>query len=429
MIFLILLLGFLLRLINLNQSFWLDEAIQVLAVKNNSYQSLLSEYVRGDFHPPLYHFILKFWTGIFGYSEIAARVPSIIFGVVTILFVYLIGKKLFNQKVGIIAALFLTVNPLAIYYSQEARMYSLAAMLVTATIWFLLKKNWLWFLLFLTASLYTDYLVYLMLPVYFFISTDKKKFCLFSFIAFILLVPWLPYFWQQLSVGLSVAAANPGWGQVVGGFELKAIPLTVVKFIIGRITLDNKFLYASIVGPLSALYLFLALRAKNKFLWLWFLLPLVLGALISLKVSVFSYFRFLFVLPAFILMLAHGARNRGAAVIIISVSLVSLAIFNLYPKFQRENWREVARYINIDPGVVYFPSLAQSAPLTYYGPNLVMMDKRDFLITGNTPIYLARYVQEIFDPKDSEKVAIEANGYRRVEERSFNGVVIWKYSL
>ena len=127
MIWLILLLGIFLRLISLNQSLWLDEAIIVNATSTNSFLGMITEYSKADSHPPGFLAILWIWTKIFGTGEVIVRLPSVIFGIVTVGITYLIGKKLRSAKLGLLAALLLAVNPLHIYYSQEARMYSLAA--------------------------------------------------------------------------------------------------------------------------------------------------------------------------------------------------------------------------------------------------------------------------------------------------------------
>jgi len=76
MIALILIAGLILRLFKLDQSLWLDEAINVTFVKNLNLRSLVFEYSIGDFHPPLYHLILHFWL-ILGKSEVWARLPSV----------------------------------------------------------------------------------------------------------------------------------------------------------------------------------------------------------------------------------------------------------------------------------------------------------------------------------------------------------------
>src|SRR5450830_924226 len=144
MIFLILGLALILRLISLNQSLWLDEATTAL-VSKMSLTNIFTKFLPGDFHPPLYYLIMKYWTVVFGYTEISLRIPSIIFGLGTIYFTYLIGKKLFNKKTGLLASILMSTSGLAIYYSQEARMYMMAAFLVSAAVYFFLKRKWVIF--------------------------------------------------------------------------------------------------------------------------------------------------------------------------------------------------------------------------------------------------------------------------------------------
>src|SRR4029078_7831305 len=93
-LYFLLLLGLILRLISLNQSLWLDEAIGAIAVKNYSYVGIVTDFIKGDTHPPFYYLTLKLWTDLFGYSEIAMRMLSVIFGVATVWVVYKIAKFL-----------------------------------------------------------------------------------------------------------------------------------------------------------------------------------------------------------------------------------------------------------------------------------------------------------------------------------------------
>ena len=99
MIVLILISGLILRLVNLNQSLWLDEAINAQFVRILNLKELVFNYSIGDFHPPLYHVVLKAWTSIFGFSEISLRMPSVILGVLSIYLIYKIGKKLFTENI------------------------------------------------------------------------------------------------------------------------------------------------------------------------------------------------------------------------------------------------------------------------------------------------------------------------------------------
>jgi len=55
----ILLLCLAVRLIGLNQSLWLDEAISANVAKNYSYSEIVNKFSINDFHPPLYIFSIK----------------------------------------------------------------------------------------------------------------------------------------------------------------------------------------------------------------------------------------------------------------------------------------------------------------------------------------------------------------------------------
>jgi len=81
--------GLLLRLISIDQSLWLDEATTALAAKM-PLADIFTKFLPGDFHPPLYYLLMKGWGSLFGLSEISLRTPSVIFGILTIYFIYLI---------------------------------------------------------------------------------------------------------------------------------------------------------------------------------------------------------------------------------------------------------------------------------------------------------------------------------------------------
>lgn len=405
----ILIIAFILRIINLNQSLWLDEGIETIAVKSNSLIDLVTKYAVNDYSPPLYHAVLKLWTNIFGYSEIALRLPSVIFGVLAVYFVY----KIAGKKLGMIAGTFMALNPLAIYYSQEARRYSMAAAAVTASVWFFSKKNWPAWAIFFIIALYTDYLVWFMIPVFF---LCKKR----TAIIVLFLIPALFLLKEQLIAGMGLAQTSPLWGQVVGGLDPKSVPLVLSKFVFGRISIG----YFAII---SILYLWILASARTRFNWLWLGVPIIMGFIISFKIPVFSYFRFLFVLPAFVLLLAEGVKNKKQIGVICLISLISLIWFQINPRFQREDWRGVAKYVQNSK--VYMPSVAQSASLKYYNPGVRVNDVTNINIGQDRTVYLIRYVQEIFDQRDFLRRVLELSGYVKTEEKVFNGVVVWKYQL
>ena len=133
-------LGFVLRTYNLGkESFWVDEAYSV-----HETQFSLDRIKFGtDANPPLYYYLLYFWNKLVGITEFNVRMLSVIFGTASIWFLYLLGKNVFNDEVGLYAALMLAVSPIHILYSQEARNYSLLFMfsLISMHSYLNLRKN------------------------------------------------------------------------------------------------------------------------------------------------------------------------------------------------------------------------------------------------------------------------------------------------
>src|SRR3989344_1553844 len=136
---LILIAGFLLRLYNLTAvALWHDEAFSALLIKYPWGEMM--RRIALDVHPPFYYIVLRGWDYLFGDSLFSLRFFSLVFGILTIWFFYLFIKKAFkNERLALIGALFLAVNPFQIQYSQEARMYTLGAFLLILAGWFLAR--------------------------------------------------------------------------------------------------------------------------------------------------------------------------------------------------------------------------------------------------------------------------------------------------
>jgi 4-amino-4-deoxy-L-arabinose transferase-like glycosyltransferase len=159
--FLILLLGALLRIYSLGgESLWLDEATTVRRAAM-SYSELRVDAGNGT-QQPLYLWISKFWCGFAGTSETAMRFPAALFGILCILMIYHLGRKLFTPAAGLWAAFFAAISPYLIHYSQEARPYTLLALGAMASWYFMLgllrevrPRYFIGYVLSTTAVLYT----------------------------------------------------------------------------------------------------------------------------------------------------------------------------------------------------------------------------------------------------------------------------------
>jgi 4-amino-4-deoxy-L-arabinose transferase-like glycosyltransferase len=117
-----------LRLTHLGaESFWIDEVSQAKTASLIGEYGLRTVAVR-DNVSPLSHVILWVLQGMFGYSEAVARLPSAIAGILLVPVTYSLGRRLVSDRVGLIAALLVAINPYGLWYSRDARMYSLLSL-------------------------------------------------------------------------------------------------------------------------------------------------------------------------------------------------------------------------------------------------------------------------------------------------------------
>lgn len=460
MIWVILSGALLIRLVNLDQSLWLDEAISSMAFKTYSLWSIVTEYAKADFHPPLYFAMMWVWTRVFGFSEIALRMPSVIFGTLTVAAVYFLGRELFSKRAGLFASLLLALNPLHIYYSQEARMYALAAFFATLNMFFFARMlrrpagfntGYFTSLLLTLASDYMAGFVVLAQIVIMAVQRSRPLFLCWvksSAPVFLFSLLWLPIFWSQLRIGVSASSSIPGWRDVVGSFGPKPLILTFVKFIIGRISHPEKLVYLLAFFPVGSVYAFLFIRglkfdaSKRALLAAYIFVPALSAWTLSLILPVYSYFRMLFLLPPFLLivgagLLSVGERTRTVlAFFIITAALVCVSFYVFYPKFQREDWKRAWEFIHKGGGVVVFESTGSFAPFEYYSRGKVEVfgglkkipasepkDVSDLeKISGKVSVYYFDYLADITDPKRLLLLKLSELGYREGRVYDFAGV-------
>ena len=119
---LILLIGAALRFHNLGaKSYWIDEMSTVIEGQQSPQQLFASG--RLD-QPPAYYLPFHLWVQIFGTAEVSTRSFSCLFGIGSIVLIYLVGLELFGKPVGLLSAFLMAVSEFQLQFSQEARFYS-----------------------------------------------------------------------------------------------------------------------------------------------------------------------------------------------------------------------------------------------------------------------------------------------------------------
>lgn len=110
------------------QSLWFDEGWSAYAAS----QPTLLDAARADLtNPPLYYMLLNVGASFFGTSEYALRWVSAALNLITLALLYVLARALFDKRAGVYAATLAACSALLWWASQEARMYTLLALLVT----------------------------------------------------------------------------------------------------------------------------------------------------------------------------------------------------------------------------------------------------------------------------------------------------------
>ncbi len=223
---LIMIAGLSLRLPNLNESLWNDE-IWSTRVLIGSLSSLFHTTI-GDLHPPIYQLFMFAWIRLFGDSELSVRTPPFFCGILAILLVYAFASRVFDNKTGLLASFLLAVSPAHIWYSQEARSYSmlLSFLLLSLLAYLKLKEpepNRIWFPLY-SVSLFSCALTHYYLAVYVLLIAmicllerhRRKRFILaINFFILVCMAAWI--------ITVISRTGAPIGGGYLGSFTLRAL--------------------------------------------------------------------------------------------------------------------------------------------------------------------------------------------------------------
>jgi len=320
----ILLLASFLRFYRLDaQSFWNDEGNSARIAERTV--QLIVEGAAGDIHPPGYYLLLHCWRGLVGQSEFALRAFSVFAGLMAVTFTYTLGRRLFGVVTGLLAAFLAALSPLAIYYSQEARMYALLAVLSAASTYLLLRalarwrisesenrKSLLAYILVAAAGLYTQYAFVFVLLVQnavfgiWWLLKNRHWLGLTVWVGVqaaivVLYLPWLPV--ALRAAGWPSAEMTVGLGQaLVDMLRVLAVGITL--------PLEQATLALAVTGVLLLIGLWP--RRGNWFsapvAALYLLLPITL--ILAFDLYKPAWLKFLIVvLPPFHVLVAQGAEN------------------------------------------------------------------------------------------------------------------------
>ena len=120
------------RVIRLNSGYWIDELYALM----NSYRLPFSGIVStfwGDAHHPLYSLFARMSLTVFGEAPWATRAPAVVFGTAAVAATYLVARLVASRREALLASLILAVSYHHVWFSQNARGYTLMGLLALAS--------------------------------------------------------------------------------------------------------------------------------------------------------------------------------------------------------------------------------------------------------------------------------------------------------
>jgi 4-amino-4-deoxy-L-arabinose transferase-like glycosyltransferase len=355
------------------QSVWWDEGLAAWAARQSP--AAIAAWTSSDVHPPLYFLVLRYWRLLVGETEFGLRALSVFIGVLTVAASYRLAAALGEGWTGLGAALLVALSRFDVQWSQEMRMYALAALLAALSLWAAIRlwrgERWVdaaAYVLLMAAGLHTLYLyalVFVVANLAWLIVLSRPgrragriaQWASAQAAVLILFAPWLIYALRRM----------PTWSS--------ASPVPVDVFLriywtvltVGNPT--NVEQYAWLTVPLLILFagglamlLWRGLKDSQAghalgLLVLAILLPAGVVYLVSLPRSTFFYApqlapRYLLLFaPAFYVLAAWGAsalgeRTHYAVGVASTAAFVAVAIYGLssyYPgRILRDDYKSLA---------------------------------------------------------------------------------------
>jgi mannosyltransferase len=126
------------RLITIDSGYWVDEIYALRASFRLPGMGVFTTFL-GDTHHPLYSVFGRIALLLFGESPWSVRLPAVLFGVAAIPATYVVARLVASRREALLASLLLAVSYHHVWFSQNARGYTLIALLALLSTWALVK--------------------------------------------------------------------------------------------------------------------------------------------------------------------------------------------------------------------------------------------------------------------------------------------------
>jgi len=390
LLIIILLFSAFLRLYQLgNAPLWIDESTSAIA-SMKILEKGIPVFDSGAYYSRalIQHYTQALFL-IISKSDYAVRIPSVIFGLLTIILAYKIGKE-YSKSGGIIAALFTGIFYLEVFYSRQARFYQLFQLLFYYSIYALYKskdnKYWLYTaIITLIITINTQVAGLVLTPIFIIhiLHYQKKLHKLWAIIPGILLI-------QKLLPAKGLASNST---------------TTAVNLATKYLGFTNNMHYLIILAVIGMLWAFM----KNKNLTTMIILPSIILLIGVLDLQVFALrYAYFITLPIILYssILLSILYEKYGRIMIIAILLVIIIPSNLvYPQ----------TYINVITPINYNIN-------DYTAPEIILKDIPTTIINelrNNTMITFFSSTAEWYIKKPEYVLPFSMDG-RGTDQISYN---------
>jgi len=301
-------------------------------------------------HVPLYFVLGSQWARLVGWSQVAIRYLSLLFGMLLVASVYRLATDLDNSFTGLVAALLVSTCAMINLFTHEIRMYTLLAWIATMHTWLYWRLQ---------------------------VDGGQSSWTKFFFVASAILLPYIHVFAGFFFLGLAAqhlifAERSRRWLAIIAGWGIAVLTFLpyIPAFAVGFVGVTGSERVAAKALPTSEVVELLAHLLVNDVLVLWLpilvlaalalrwrrgaiarillMVSVILGAIISLNaifdiINITRFRYFVIALPFFHIALALLlAGDRRARVLLVGFLL--LWIFGAIQIWrQAEQWRFAGR--------------------------------------------------------------------------------------
>jgi 4-amino-4-deoxy-L-arabinose transferase-like glycosyltransferase len=371
------------------QAYHHDEIVTASRVLRVGFGHAMDAVGFSESAPPLYYALAWVWTQVTGTGPWGLRSLSALAGVATIPVAYLVGRELRGRRTGVLAAALVAVNPMLLWYSQEARSYALLALFCALSLYYCVRalrgeerRDLVLWGVFSALALATHYFAVFPLAVEVVLLLRRRGRAAFAGLLIlgltaVLLAPlvihqmsykhaeWIGKFSLGHRVWETAATFLTGeTGDIIGGPERPALAFVPLALALagfgllawrGRREEKRAGAVPLAVGAFTlGVPLALALASTSKdFVLARNLLPALVPLLLVLAIG----------------LTVERARRLGAAIaaVLLAYSLAFCVWVSFEPELQRPDWKDVAAHLGEPeaPRATVLWVLGE-APLRYY---------------------------------------------------------------